>query len=114
MSPLGNWAYLFDDNNYGFIILTSPQFPSHMLTTTLAEAEERFYEVNPEAKETRVLPESVNKEFLEELVKECMHRLEHQKSPAYELQVKIKDSLKASIENSNVAALRVSKAHNIG
>eukprot|EP00826_Nyctotherus_ovalis_P057087 TRINITY_DN7797_c0_g1_i9.p2 TRINITY_DN7797_c0_g1~~TRINITY_DN7797_c0_g1_i9.p2 ORF type:complete len:104 (-),score=22.09 TRINITY_DN7797_c0_g1_i9:274-585(-) len=99
---------MFDDNSYGFIALTSAQFPSNVLTTTLADAEERFYEANPEAKEMRVLPESVNKEFLEELAKECANRLEYQNNPSYELQVKIKDSLKASIEGSNIAALRVS------
>ena len=107
VSPLGSWAFLIDDNNYAFIILTTAQYPSGAAASTLADIQQKFYDTNPDAREKQITTEEINKEFLHEFANEYALQLEYQKSPSYELQMKVKDSLKASIENTNRNALTV-------
>ena len=108
-SPLGNWVYIIDANNYVFVALTSAQYPAKMLSALLAEIGERFYKENPTSPKVRLNPNEGSSEFLISVAKKYMSPSEYAEigvnTSMHEIQLKIEESLKQAIENSNRPAV---------
>ena len=69
ISPLGNWAYLVDENNFIFVTLSSAQYPLRGLDLFLSDFKKKFYEIVPDAAITPINGNEVDPSFMANIVK---------------------------------------------